>query len=81
VVAIPAANVQQVVAMASDKVQRENGSRAELLAGGYLRDVFRKYGVCKKPVLRGPSCCPNGWTAISGLPKVLLNSEKWCSGY
>jgi 4-hydroxy-4-methyl-2-oxoglutarate aldolase len=45
IIAIPAANVTEVVALATDKVQREDGSRAELLAGGYLRDVFRKYGV------------------------------------
>lgn len=45
IVAIPAGMVKEVVAMATDKVQRENGSRADLLAGGYLRDVFRKYGV------------------------------------
>jgi regulator of RNase E activity RraA len=45
VVAIPGTMVKDVVALATDKVQREDGSRAELLAGGYLRDVFRKYGV------------------------------------
>jgi regulator of RNase E activity RraA len=45
IIAIPAAAVTEVVALATDKVQREDGSRAELLAGGYLRDVFRKYGV------------------------------------
>ena len=45
VIAIPAAMVKEVVALAADKVQREDGSRAELMAGGYLRDVFRKYGV------------------------------------
>jgi regulator of RNase E activity RraA len=45
VVAIPGRMVNEVVALATDKVQREDGTRAELLAGGYLRDVFRKYGV------------------------------------
>jgi regulator of RNase E activity RraA len=45
VIAIPAAMVTEVIALATDKVQREDGSRAELMAGGYLRDVFRKYGV------------------------------------
>lgn len=45
VMVIPSGRVKEVVALATDKVQRENGSRAELLAGGYLRDVFRKYGV------------------------------------
>lgn len=45
IIAIPSAIVNEVIAMATDKVQREDGSRAELMAGGYLRDVFRKYGV------------------------------------
>jgi regulator of RNase E activity RraA len=45
VIAIPSACVKEVVALATDKVQREEGSRAELMAGAYLRDVFRKYGV------------------------------------
>lgn len=45
VVAIPQAIVPQVVELAADKVKREDGSRAELMAGGYLRDVFKKYGV------------------------------------
>lgn len=45
IIAIPSAMVPKVVEMATDKVRREDGSRAELMAGGYLRDVFRKYGV------------------------------------
>jgi regulator of RNase E activity RraA len=45
VVAIPAASVQEVVRLATEKVSRENSSRAELLNGKYLRDVFAKYGV------------------------------------
>ncbi len=45
VVVIPSNMVKEVVALAADKVQREDGSRAELMAGGYLRDVFKKYGV------------------------------------
>lgn len=45
VVAIPAASVQEVVRLATEKVSRENSSRAELLNGKYLRDVFEKYGV------------------------------------
>ncbi|MBL8215374.1 MAG: RraA family protein [Bryobacterales bacterium] len=45
VIAIPGNIVPKVVEMAADKVKREDGSRAELMAGGYLRDVFRKYGV------------------------------------
>lgn len=45
VIAIPGNIVQKVVELAADKVKREDGSRAELMAGGYLRDVFRKFGV------------------------------------
>lgn len=45
VVVIPHAAVQEVVRLATDKVNRENSSRAELIGGAYLRDVFRKYGV------------------------------------
>lgn len=45
VIVIPGNMVMQVVELAADKVKREDGSRAELMAGGYLRDVFRKYGV------------------------------------
>jgi 4-hydroxy-4-methyl-2-oxoglutarate aldolase len=45
VIVIPKDYIKQVVEMATDKVKREDGSRAELMAGGYLRDVFRKYGV------------------------------------
>ena len=33
------------VCLATDKASRENTTRAELLAGSYLRDVFAKYGV------------------------------------
>lgn len=45
VVVIPNAMVRQVVAMALDKVSRENSSREELMQGAYLRDVFKKFGV------------------------------------
>lgn len=45
VVCVPKAMVPEVIALATDKVQREDGSRAELMAGGYLRDVFKKFGV------------------------------------
>lgn len=45
VIAIPSSVLNEVVARATDKVRREDGSRAELMAGGYLRDVFKKYGV------------------------------------
>jgi 4-hydroxy-4-methyl-2-oxoglutarate aldolase len=45
VVAIPASVTNEVVRLATEKVTRENGSRAELMAGKYLRDVYEKYGV------------------------------------
>lgn len=45
VVVIPGAMTKQVIELATDKVRREDSTRAELLAGSYLRDVFRKYGV------------------------------------
>jgi 4-hydroxy-4-methyl-2-oxoglutarate aldolase len=45
VVCVPAAILPQVVASAYDKVTRENGTRADLMSGSYLRDVFAKYGV------------------------------------
>jgi regulator of RNase E activity RraA len=45
VVAIPARAVPDVVRLATDKVTRENHSRAELMSGKLLRDVYRKYGV------------------------------------
>jgi 4-hydroxy-4-methyl-2-oxoglutarate aldolase len=45
VVVIPSALVSQVIELASEKVRRENSSRAELMKGAYLRDVFNKYGV------------------------------------
>jgi 4-hydroxy-4-methyl-2-oxoglutarate aldolase len=45
VVAIPASVTHEVVRLATEKVTRENGSRAELMAGKYLRDVYEKYGV------------------------------------
>lgn len=45
VVVIPAAAVEEVVSMATDKVSRENHSRQELANGAYLRDVYDKYGV------------------------------------
>jgi 4-hydroxy-4-methyl-2-oxoglutarate aldolase len=37
--------VDEVVRLATDKASRENTTRAELMAGAYLRDVFAKYGV------------------------------------
>ena len=45
VVAIPAKVADEVVRLATDKVSRENTTRAELMAGAYLRDVYAKYGV------------------------------------
>jgi 4-hydroxy-4-methyl-2-oxoglutarate aldolase len=44
-VVVPKAIVHQVIELAADKVRRENSSRAELMNGAYLRDVFQKYGV------------------------------------
>jgi len=45
VIAVPVHAVPEAVARATDKVARENHTRAELMEGAYLRDVFRKYGV------------------------------------
>jgi 4-hydroxy-4-methyl-2-oxoglutarate aldolase len=45
VIAIPSAIVEQVIQVATDKVSRENHSRAELQQGAYLRAVYDKYGV------------------------------------
>lgn len=45
VVVIPAVVVPEVVSMATDKVNRENNSRKELMGGAFLKDVYDKYGV------------------------------------
>ena len=45
IVVIPKDRVTEVIALAADKVRREDGSRAELMKGAYLRDVFAKFGV------------------------------------
>jgi regulator of RNase E activity RraA len=45
IVTIPAAMVEEVVRVATDKVLRENDSRDELRKGAYLRAVYDKYGV------------------------------------
>jgi regulator of RNase E activity RraA len=45
VIVVPSELVSQVIATATDKATRENHSRTELLAGAYLADVYRKYGV------------------------------------
>jgi 4-hydroxy-4-methyl-2-oxoglutarate aldolase len=45
VVVVPRAMVREVIDLAVDKVRRENDSRAELMQGAFLRDVFAKYQV------------------------------------
>jgi regulator of RNase E activity RraA len=45
VVVIPAAAVEQTIQLATERVAREDDSRADLKSGAYLRDVFSKYGV------------------------------------
>jgi regulator of RNase E activity RraA len=45
IIVVPLALVPQVIELATDKVRREDSSRAELKKGAYLRDVFKKYGV------------------------------------
>lgn len=45
VIAIQAEAVDEAVRLATDKVSRENSTRAELMKGAYLRDVYNKYGV------------------------------------
>lgn len=45
VIVVPAEVLPNVIQLATDKVARENGSRAELNNGAFLRDVFAKYGV------------------------------------
>jgi regulator of RNase E activity RraA len=45
VIVIPSAMVKEVIDLAADKASRENRSRAELMGGAYLRDVFARYGV------------------------------------
>ncbi len=45
VVVVPQETVPEVVRLATDRVNRENCSRSELMRGAYLRDVYRKYGV------------------------------------
>jgi regulator of RNase E activity RraA len=44
VVVVPGAMVQEAVRLAADRVRQEDGSRAELAAGTYLRDLYRKCG-------------------------------------
>lgn len=45
VVVIPAHLVKDTVALATEKVLKENHSRKELSEGAYLADVYAKYGV------------------------------------
>lgn len=45
VIAVPAQVLPDVIQLASEKVAKENGSRAELRNGAYLKDVYSKYGV------------------------------------
>jgi|SRR5215468_3586595 len=45
VVVVPRSVVEKVIQLAVEKVTRENDSRAELMQGAFLRDVFNKYGV------------------------------------
>lgn len=45
VVVVPAAVLEEAVRLATIKVSKENSSRADLMQGLYLRDVYRKYGV------------------------------------
>ena len=45
IIVVPREMVRQTIELAADKVRRENSTRAELVDGAYLRDVFAKYGV------------------------------------
>jgi regulator of RNase E activity RraA len=45
VLIVPSELAAEVIDRATDKVTRENHSRAELMSGAYLADVYRRYGV------------------------------------
>jgi regulator of RNase E activity RraA len=45
VIVVPRAMVKEVIKLATDKARRENDSRAELMQGAFLRDVFAKFQV------------------------------------
>lgn len=45
VVVIPREVAEEAVAGAFDKVRKEDATRAELERGGYLRDVYARFGV------------------------------------
>ena len=45
IVVIPRAAEDEVFALAQERVKAENATRADLLAGKTLREVYEKYGV------------------------------------
>jgi len=45
IVVIPKAEVQQVLKLAQEKVEKESATRQELLKGRTLREVYNQYGV------------------------------------
>ncbi len=45
VVAVPAQVLSDAIRLATEKVSKENTSRAELLSGAFLSDVYARYGV------------------------------------
>jgi regulator of RNase E activity RraA len=45
VIAIPTEVLPEVIRLATEKAEKEDGSRADLLQGAFLKDVFKKYGV------------------------------------
>lgn len=45
VIAVPVEVLPNVIQLASEKVAKEDGSRAELKSGAFLKDVYAKYGV------------------------------------
>ncbi|MCC6455378.1 MAG: RraA family protein [Caldilineaceae bacterium] len=45
IVVIPKAQVQQVIQLAQEKMEKENHTRNDLLAGRTLREVYDQYGV------------------------------------
>jgi regulator of RNase E activity RraA len=45
VISIPAEVLPEVIRLATEKAEKEDGSRADLMRGAYLKDVFKKYGV------------------------------------
>ncbi len=45
VIVVPAQAVTEAIRRATEKVTKENHSRADLMKGAYLRDVYKKYGV------------------------------------